>query len=113
MERAPHWVCWVTRGTYALTILSPRLQSALHLGLGINQEVGAGDDPFRFVQARLDFVEVSIFATEFDEARLKFAFAFIHENDVTLAGRQHSGHRGSDAFAHVHLPLNIHSQVGP
>ena len=64
------------------SLRSPRFQRALHLGFGINQKIGAVDDPFIFFQTGLHFKEIAIFAAKFDKARLQSAAAFVHKNYV-------------------------------
>src|SRR6266481_6128528 len=66
----------------------PRLQRALHLGLRVDEKIRAGDDAFSFVETGLHFVEVAVFAAEFDKARLQLALALVHKDNVVLAGWQ-------------------------
>src|ERR1051326_5186866 len=74
-------------------IPSPGLQRALHFGLGVDEEVGAGHHALVFVQPGHYLVELAVLAAEFDEARLESAFAFVHENDVAFSGGGHRGQR--------------------
>src|SRR5438128_1555545 len=62
--------------------LTPVLHCALHLGLGINQEVGAGHNPVILLEAREQGVVVAILSTQLDKARLQHALAFIHEDQI-------------------------------
>src|SRR6266446_8542881 len=60
-------------------LLSPRLQCPLYLGLGVDEEVGAGDNPFGFLQPGNDRVIVDRLPAQFHQPRFQFAFALIDE----------------------------------
>src|SRR5438067_1138407 len=74
---------------HSVSSRSPRPQRPLHLGFGINQEIGAGDDALAFFEAASNLVIVAEFSAQLDKARLEFAFALIHESDVALPGGDH------------------------
>src|SRR5260370_37442656 len=77
----------VSRGPSGIVILpSPRLQRPLDLGLGVDEEVGAGDNAFGFFQPGNDRVIVDVLPAQLDQPRFQFAFALIDEADVVLAG---------------------------
>src|SRR5205807_7133908 len=63
-------------------------------------------------QPGFEIVNVAVLAAKLDEARLEFAFAFVHESDVALAGRKNCGDGNGEAFAQVELEFDIHVHVG-
>src|SRR6266403_4160145 len=74
----------------------PGLKRALHLRFGVDEEVGTGDDALGFVEAGFDLVVIAELAAQLDKARLQSTLAFVHENDIPLAGGQH----GADGQGH-------------
>src|ERR1041385_8724273 len=79
--------------------LSPRPHRSLHLGFGINEEVGAVHNTVPFFEPGSYFVRVAVFAAEFEETGLEFAFAFVNKGDVSLAGGENSGNWNGKALA--------------
>src|SRR5258708_7525049 len=57
---------WIT-GLVGSDIRLPGFESALDLCFGINEEIRAGDNSLAFLHSRLHFVDVTVFAAEFDE----------------------------------------------
>src|SRR5438874_908502 len=92
--------------------LTPILHSALHFGLGVDEEVGAGNNTLALLQSSRYRVVIAIFASEIDETRLQPAFAFVHENRTALAGGHDGADRDGQRFAHIHTQLHIHIHLG-
>src|SRR5205823_3540626 len=53
------------------------------------------------------------FSAELDKARLQLAFAFIHENYVSLSGWDHCAEGDSEALPHSKREADVHVHIGP
>src|SRR5207302_5920474 len=110
--------CWSVGVWVALIIpsllrsITPVLQRALHLGFGVDQEVGAGNNSLPFLESGRHRVVIAVFPPEFDETRLQHAFTFVHEDHVAFAGGQDGIDRDGQRFAHLHAQLDIHIHLG-
>src|SRR5207249_8745484 len=78
-----------------LLFLEPS-QRALHLRFGVDEKVCTRNHAFVALKTTFHLVDVAILGTEFDNARFKFPFALVNEDDAARASRHHGADRNGE-----------------
>ena len=84
-----------------------RTSGSLQLRLGINQEVGRGDDLFVRLETFTDYNFVSDLRPELNFPRLDVAFALIHKDQIPRSRMKCRGGRHNQLTAHRQFYANV------
>src|ERR1035438_1586957 len=92
---------------------SPGFQGALHLGLGVDEKVGAAHHALARAQACGHLVDVAELSAELEKPGLEPSGALVDKGDVVPAGRQHRIDWNREPFPFVQRERNVDIGVGP